>query len=801
MSTPGYDSPLRTYGKRARQISNSVQPSPKVPRLQSSHTNESLFELALEEERSLRNIDFTPTLSPLTRPPKHRCRPTKKGSELENAFAFSETPASPPKEKLKKSQLKSLRTKPTATCLEQCSPDRASPRDGKRTCSSPTPIVSHILSPPFRSPPRIHASPQGKSPKQSNVKFSLASMFGSKASGECKPQPPLRLEQSEGAEPVPIMSQSPHVRGPSSPLGCRSVGMCAVDTMVQPPPNDNQSPSMQYTNPTGSVSSGAQPQGTLSVLTQLRTVHPDICSADAEETKNKNTLLEDSPMSSQSQEMISLSQESMRTHVHDVSEAAVIKTPNTCKNTLNNNEKRPVVRKQNPWPRLKILNTPKGGTGKTKSVGKEADNTPEVSNENERGGGREWRWIKHLSSGLSSQHSSQEYFDDVMFLLDGLQPHKTMSIRCNSAISLALSATCQEFRMHLRAHEIIPKIIEAFGDVAESNVFLLCAANVLRVLANDRLTAELGTTSLGVLITCLMSSDVSQWSTNANNLSLSFSGAMLLGSKPSVKDVDKVVRKIQDQLMDQNSNCIDANGQPSIHLMALTCLADLTAQDNDSRDRLCQSHGLDALGQHLMDTLAYLTTSDALHPSPKKEMEYQRLGHLLTILEHVTFASSQNQSLLCSWQEGQLLKALLDWMRVTSKYLDHSMEPTSTALCNITMIKSGLRVIVNLTNNEEVRLYLAMNDHLPFLGRLALCLPEAIAALLGVSTTMTQNGNTQPLEGEKGVDHSSSLTNRELVYNLRVLGLGLLTNLLERNPENRALVGVIDLPSEKGSDK
>ena len=65
---------------------------------------------------------------------------------------------------------------------------------------------------------------------------------------------------------------------------------------------------------------------------------------------------------------------------------------------------------------------------------------------------------------------SQQFIDDIEYLLDGLKDSTSVSTRCLSTISLVEKSAAPSFRMHLRAHGMISKLFGALKDAAQDPV-------------------------------------------------------------------------------------------------------------------------------------------------------------------------------------------------------------------------------------------------------------------------------------------------------------------------------------------
>lgn len=97
----------------------------------------------------------------------------------------------------------------------------------------------------------------------------------------------------------------------------------------------------------------------------------------------------------------------------------------------------------------------------------------------------------------------QEMDDDVEYLLDALQPNIQVATRCLSALQLASKCMTPSFRMHIRAHGIVPKFFKALEDAPNDPSLGLCTAMVMFALSQDTLKMDLDRGSLELMLNLL----------------------------------------------------------------------------------------------------------------------------------------------------------------------------------------------------------------------------------------------------------------------------------------------------------
>lgn len=113
----------------------------------------------------------------------------------------------------------------------------------------------------------------------------------------------------------------------------------------------------------------------------------------------------------------------------------------------------------------------------------------------------------------------QEMDDDVEYILSALQRDQQLATRCLSALQLASKCMTPAFRMHVRAHGIVPKFFKALQDAPGDENLGLCTATVMFVLSQDTLNMDLNRDSLELMLN-LLECNVSKKPAPANSMAL-----------------------------------------------------------------------------------------------------------------------------------------------------------------------------------------------------------------------------------------------------------------------------------------
>ncbi|KAI2804224.1 hypothetical protein BLOT_003203 [Blomia tropicalis] len=98
---------------------------------------------------------------------------------------------------------------------------------------------------------------------------------------------------------------------------------------------------------------------------------------------------------------------------------------------------------------------------------------------------------------------TEQFDEDIKYYLSGIVSTNPKSMRCLSIIGLSQQAMRPEFRMHLRAHDDMPRIIKALMDAPQDPYLALCTATLMFVYNQDRLTMDIDPNALSLMLELL----------------------------------------------------------------------------------------------------------------------------------------------------------------------------------------------------------------------------------------------------------------------------------------------------------
>lgn len=286
----------------------------------------------------------------------------------------------------------------------------------------------------------------------------------------------------------------------------------------------------------------------------------------------------------------------------------------------------------------------------------------------------------------------QEMDDDVEYLLDALQPNIQVATRCLSALQLASKCMTPSFRMHIRAHGIVPKFFKALEDSPSDPSLGLCTAMVMFALSQDTLKMDLDRGSLELMLNLL----------ECEGSHKQFSKDMSM-TKPHLERKQKV-REMCEEIQGQGK---------SIHLnldnitaaqLAMESLLSLTSKRAGEwlKEDLRELGGI----EHIIRTVCECTHKITEFVEEWTESLLEKLNKVercMRILESVTSNNEENQKYMLHYKSQVFVKALCRFYNLLhgelTLYPTTEKTPKETAGVAIReAIVPLLKVIINLTH-------------------------------------------------------------------------------------------------------
>lgn len=362
--------------------------------------------------------------------------------------------------------------------------------------------------------------------------------------------------------------------------------------------------------------------------------------------------------------------------------------------------------------------------------------------------------VKHFNDVVEFGEN-QEFTDDFEYLETGLKSSQPLNTRCLSIISLATRCAMPGFRMHLRARGKVAQVFKILSDAPQNPNLALCTAALMYILSRDRLNMDLDRACLELMIKLL---ELDQ-------------DHLAHQDQLTAKEVEKEKEKIRKLCATVHNKHLDLENITTGHLAMETLLSLTSKRAGDwFKEELRLLGGLDHIVDKVKECVQNLGQED-----DKENLVASLWGaeRCLRVLESVTVQNPENQGYLIAYKDSQLIvsSARALW------HCEDMIQRYSRALNNSSVLSSG-----------------ALLPHCSF-SNVGKAVEDCMRAIIGVLLNLTHDnewGSTKTGEQDQLITTALNCVLRvpryipqEQRFDVRVLGLGLLINLVEYSARNR----------------
>ncbi|XP_071318574.1 wings apart-like protein homolog [Trachinotus anak] len=367
--------------------------------------------------------------------------------------------------------------------------------------------------------------------------------------------------------------------------------------------------------------------------------------------------------------------------------------------------------------------------------------------------------VKHFNDVVEFGEN-QEFTDDFEYLATGLKSGQPLNTRCLSVISLATRCAMPSFRMHLRARGKVAQVFKTLNDAPQHPNLALCTASLMYILSRDRLNMDLDRSCLDLMIRLL-------------ELDQDQGGGVVTDPTPpfSAREIAKMKEKIRKLCDTVHNKHLDLQNITTGHLAMETLLSLTSKRAGDwFKEELRLLGGLD----HIVDKVKECV--DNLNQEDEEEKLVSSLWgaeRCLRVLESVTVHNPENQSYLIAYKDSSLIVSSAKALRRCEEMIQrYSREVNSDGAVVGKAVENCMRAIIgvllNLTHDNEWGSTKT--------GEQEDLIVTALNCVLRVPQYIPQ----------------------EQRFDIRVLGLGLLINLVEYSARNRYCLMEMEMEGGQG---
>ncbi|XP_043958142.1 wings apart-like protein homolog [Gambusia affinis] len=367
--------------------------------------------------------------------------------------------------------------------------------------------------------------------------------------------------------------------------------------------------------------------------------------------------------------------------------------------------------------------------------------------------------VKHFNDVVEFGEN-QEFTDDFEYLATGLKSGQPLNTRCLSVISLATRCAMPSFRMHLRARGKVAQVFKTLNDAPQLPNLALCTAALMYILSRDRLNMDLDRSCLDLMIR-LLELDQDHGAAAEPDSSVQF----------SAKELAKIKEKIRKLCDTVHNKHLDLQNITTGHLAMETLLSLTSKRAGDwFKEELRLLGGLD----HIVDKVKECV--DNLDQEDQEEKLVSSLWgaeRCLRVLESVSVHNPENQGYLIAYKDSSLIvssaKALRRCEQMIQRYSREVRSDGGTVGKAVeNCMRAIIGVLLNLTHDNEWGSTKT--------GEQEDLIATALNCVLKVPQYLPQ----------------------EQRFDVRVLGLGLLINLVEYSARNRYFLMEMEMEGGEG---
>ncbi|XP_059180125.1 wings apart-like protein homolog isoform X2 [Centropristis striata] len=369
--------------------------------------------------------------------------------------------------------------------------------------------------------------------------------------------------------------------------------------------------------------------------------------------------------------------------------------------------------------------------------------------------------VKHFNDVVEFGEN-QEFTDDFEYLATGLKTGQPLNTRCLSVISLATRCAMPSFRMHLRARGKVAQVFKTLNDAPQHPNLALCTASLMYILSRDRLNMDLDRSCLDLMIRLLeMDHDQEGGGAPAEpDPTTQF----------SAREIAKMKEKIRKLCDTVHNKHLDLQNITTGHLAMETLLSLTSKRAGDwFKEELRLLGGLD----HIVDKVKECVNN--LNQEEEKEKMMSSLWgaeRCLRVLESVTVHNPENQSYLIAYKDSSLIissaKALRRCEEMIQRYSRELNADGAVGKAVEDCMRAIIGVLLNLTHDNEWGSTKT--------GEQEDLIMTALNCVLKVPQYLPQ----------------------EQRFDIRVLGLGLLINLVEYSAKNKYSLMEMEMEGGQG---
>lgn len=276
-------------------------------------------------------------------------------------------------------------------------------------------------------------------------------------------------------------------------------------------------------------------------------------------------------------------------------------------------------------------------------------------------------------SGESNQMDT-----DIEYFIESLDKEKNKTdIRCLSLLGLAKKVMSIEYRMHLRAHDDMPRIMTKLIDAPDDPALALSCATLMFIHNQDKMSSDIDPVALKLML------DLIRGGENVHNT-----------DKVEKKHRDTVLELITRMRENGHAKYLDLDNINAANLATETLLGLNSKRAGEwFKEEIRRLKGID----FVLDTIAGTAQTEDLETN---DALLYTLDRCLQLLENITFQNRCNQEYMVKYNDGVLIDSCLDLLILCKREIQIAVDDAHLKLFT-TALLTTLRVLNNITSENE----------------------------------------------------------------------------------------------------
>lgn len=284
---------------------------------------------------------------------------------------------------------------------------------------------------------------------------------------------------------------------------------------------------------------------------------------------------------------------------------------------------------------------------------------------------RKTQQCHHHESGESNNMDT-----DIEYYIESLNKEQNkMDIRCLSLLGLAKKVISPEYRMHLRAHDDMPRIISALKDAPNDATLAFSCAILLFIHNQDKMSSDIDKEALGLML-------------------------KLLTVKHSINDIEK---KHRDTVVSLCKKMQENGHAKYLKLDEITpaALSEETLLGLNSKragswfnEEIRKLKGIDFILDLIQSTLQV----EDVESEPALMGKLEKCLH---VLENVTSQNKVNQEYIIKYDDGSFIDSCSDLLSLCKREIAVAVDDQTLKTFTL-VLSSTIKVLNNLTSESEI---------------------------------------------------------------------------------------------------